>query len=137
MTINDHAEAIRALLEADNAPPALVVYRGKVPTGATPPYVVVYISHVSPEKAESQGLDGRSTRIVVRATCHSVGGNEDAALAVAQRVSDALLDVTPSIAGRSCWPIRHELGEDPRRDESTGTQVQDKLDVYRLETLPS
>lgn len=137
MTINDHAEAIRALLDADNTPPALVVYVGAVPAGTLPPYVCVYFSHVNPEQAESQALDGASTRVVMRAICHSVGGNATAAMAVAQRVSTTLLDVRPVISGRTCFPIRHELGEDPRRDESTGTQIQDKLDVYRLETLPS
>lgn len=137
MTINDDAAAMLALLEADNVPPALVVLDGRVPTGVVAPYVLVYFSSHMPEQAESQGLDSRSTRRVTRAICHSVGGNAEAARAVAERVQQALLDVAPTITGRSAFPIRHELGEDPRRDESTGGQTHDKLDVYRMETLPA
>ncbi len=136
MSINDDAAAMLALLEADNIPPALVVHDGKVPTGVVPPYVLVYFSSHMPEQAESQGLDHRSRRRITRAMCHSVGGNAAAARAVAERVQQALLDIVPTISGRSAFPIRHELGEDPRKDEGTGGQVQDKLDVYRLETLP-
>lgn len=136
MSINDDAAAMLALLDADNVSPALVVLDGKVPTGVEPPYVLVYFSSHMPEGAESQALDHRSRRRITRATCHSVGGNAAAARAVAERVQQALLDIQPTITGRVAFPIRHELGQDPRRDESTGGEVQDKIDVYRLETLP-
>lgn len=136
MTINDDAAAMIALLEADNVPPALVVFDGVVSPGTNPPYVVVYFTDLMPEDAESRALDGRSQRRMTRATVHGVGGNAAAARAVAQRVQQAWLDIAPTVAGRSAFPIRHELGQDPRRDESTGRLVQDKVDTYRLETLP-
>lgn len=140
MTVQDHATAFQVLLEhaPPEAPaPALEVHMGAVPPRAQPPYVVVYLSDSDPEDADSRPLNGRSERFVMRATCHSVGGNETAALAVAQRVRAALLDVRPTVAGRTCQPIRREDGQPVRRDESTGTVVQDKVDVYRLESVPA
>lgn len=134
--IDEHAAAVLALLDADNASPALVVLDGKVPTGVAPPYVLVYVADNDPEQAESQSLTGRSERYVVRAYCHSVGSNGQAARMVADRVRAALLDVVPTVAGRSCFPIRREDGQPPQRDESTGTLVMDRVDVYRLESLP-
>lgn len=134
--IDEHAAAVLALLDADNAFPPLVVLDGKVPNGTVPPYVLVYFADNDPELADSTPLTGRSDRYVVRAYCHSVGDNGQAARMVADRVRAALLDVVPTVAGRQCFPIRREDGQPPQRDESTGTLVMDKVDVYRLESLP-
>lgn len=135
--INEHAAAMLALLDADNSPPALVVLDGKVPTGQTLPYVLVYFDDTDPELAESRPLTGDSERHVLRAICHSVGANGQAARMVADRVRSALLDVVPTVTGRVCLPIRREDGQPPQRDEQTGTAVFDKVDVYRLESLPA
>jgi hypothetical protein len=135
--INTHADAIMALLDGDNTAPALVVFKGSVPAATAPPYVCVYFADADPEQPDSRPLDGTPQRFMIRAYVHSVGGNETAALAVAQRVRTALLNVVPNIAGRSCFPIRREEGQPIRRDESTGGLVQDKADVYRLESEPA
>ena len=71
------------------------------------------------------------------AYCHCAGGNQIAARAVAQRVRAALLDVTPTVTGRKCWPIRREAGQLVDRDESTGLLVMDGVSVYRLESVPA
>jgi hypothetical protein len=55
---------------------------------------------------------------------------------VADRVRTPLLDVVPTVAGRRCWPIRREVGQPMKRDESTGALLQNKVDVYRLESVP-
>lgn len=135
--IQEHAAAILALLDADNTPPALVVLDGKVPTGQARPYVLVYCTDTNPELADSRPLTGASERFVMRAICHSVGDNGHAARMAADRVRAALLDVVPVVAGRNCMPIRREDGQPPQRDESTGVLVMDKVDVYRLESLPA
>ncbi len=139
--INEHADAYMALLEADDASPALVVFKGGIPKTLMPPpdppYVVVHFVDMDPENAESRSLAGRSDRFVQRAYAHSVGGNETAAIAVAQRVRAAWLDVVPAIAGRQCFPIRREESQPPHRDESTGRTIHDRVDVYRLESLPA
>ncbi len=134
--INEHAAAMLALLDADNDPPALVVLDGKVPTGTVAPYVLVYFDDTDPELPDSRPLTGASQRHVVRAICHSVGGNGQAARMVADRVRTALLDVVPTVTGRTCMPIRREDGQPPQRDEQAGG-VWDKVDVYRLESVPS
>lgn len=136
MTVQAHAAALLALLDADNTPPALVVLDGHVPAGQQPPYVLVYLRGVSPEDAESRSMAGPSERFVLTATCHSVGATAMAARVVAQRVRAALLDVRPTVAGRSCFPIRHEESVEPQRDETTGVLLMDQVDVYRLESVP-
>lgn len=131
--IQAHADAILGLLRADLG---LAVHDGHVPDGATPPYVLVYIADADPQGVSSP-LTGESKRHVTRAYCHSVGGNHIASRAVAQRVRTALLDVTPTVAGRTCWPIRREEGQPAERDETTGTPLIDMVDIYRLESVPA
>lgn len=135
--IQAHADAMLALLDADNGPPPLVVLDGAVPTGQRPPYVLIYFTDADPEQSGSRRLTGESRRHVTRAYSHSVGGDAVAARGVAQRVRAAWLDVVPVIAGRTCFPIRREEGQPAERDETTGTLVMDQVDVYRLESFPS
>jgi hypothetical protein len=136
-----HADALLALLRADENltvyPPPEPEPGQVVPVGARPPYVSVHVRvTVPPEGVRS--ITGEADRVVARAYCHSVGANDAQARLVAGRVMAALLNVRPVIAGRSCWPIRHEAsGGEPARDESTGTAVVDQIDVYRLETTPA
>ncbi|MBX6358154.1 MAG: hypothetical protein IRZ05_20185 [Micromonosporaceae bacterium] len=132
--IQAHADAILDLLRAD---PDLNVHDGHVPDGSEPPYVLVYIADSDPEQSNSHSLTAESERHVMWAYCHCVGANQIAARAVAQRVRAALLDVTPTIPGRVCWPIRREEGQPADRDESTGQVVVDLVDVYRLESVPA
>lgn len=140
MTYQAHAAAVLGLLDADNGPPALVFYDGAVPTGALPPYVVVYFSYDQPEPAiDTQGssMEAGSVRVDCHAYCHSVGSNGAAARAVAARVRSALLDATPAVSGRQVFPIRHVDNQPMQRDESTGVLVMDQVDVYRLSTVPA
>lgn len=135
--IQEHAAAVLALLDADNTAPALVVLDGKVPTGQTLPYVLVYFDDTDPELHDSRPLTGASQRHITRAIAHCVGANAQAARMVADRVRTALLDVVPTVTGRTCLPIRREDGQPPVRDETTGTAVFDSVNVYRLESVPS
>lgn len=137
MTINDHAFAMTNLLAAELGPPPLVWFDGHVPDGTSPPYALVYFADADPELPDSRPLDGKPQRFVQRAYVHSVGANATAARVVAERVRQAWLNVTPTIAGRSCFPIRREDGGPPQRAESTGGLVMDKTDIYRLESEPA
>jgi hypothetical protein len=133
-----HADAGLNLLRAVVSPtPALVVYDGKVPDGATAPYVVVYTHVEQPRDAEGNALDGTSKTVTARWICHCVGGDGIAARAVAQRVRGALLDVRPVIAGRECGLISEEQSLPPTRDETTGALVMDAVRIYRLRTEPA
>jgi hypothetical protein len=139
MTYQDHTAAVLGLLDADNGPPPLVFYDGVVPSTGAPPYVLVYFAFDQPEAAqdiESSDLTMATRRVDCLAYCHSVGNNAAASRAVAARVRAALLDVTPTVAGRIAFPIRHIENSPVRRDETTGVLVMDQVDVYRLSTVP-
>lgn len=135
MTVRGHADAVLALLAGASGTP-LKVYDGAVPTGGVPPYVLLYFADADPEAADNRPLEGGSQRFVLRVYAHCVGGNAAAARALGDRVRSALLDAVPVVAGRECFPIRREDGSPPQRDESTGTLVMDRVDVYRLESVP-
>lgn len=141
MTYQLHAASILALLDADDVSPALVVRDGVVPSGSVPPYVLVYFAVDSPEAGIDFGgtsdLSYSSRRVDCYAYCHSVGGNGAAARAVAARVRAVLLDVVPTITGRTAFPIRLTESQPPVRDETTGVLVMDQVDVYRLSTIPA
>lgn len=133
--IDEHAAAFLALLDADNAPPPLNVHDGKVPDGTDPrvsPYVLVYFDSNDPE----DDFEARPYTFTLTATCHSVGGNAQAARMVADRVRTAAYNVTPTVSGRSCYPIEREPGMPPQRDESTGSLVMDQIDTYVLQSIP-
>lgn len=140
MTYAAHAQAILALLDADNDPPPLVFFDGYVPDKTAPPYVVVYFAIDSPAAEMDLGvsdLTAASRRVDCHVYCHSVGSTGSAARSVASRVRAALLDATPTVSGRTCFPIRHVENQPAVRDESTGVLVMDQVDVYRLSSVPA
>lgn len=132
-----HIDAAMDRLRADGS---LTVYpdaEGLVPLAPSPPYVRVYTAIERPADASGNDLGGSSGTWTVRWYCHCVGATEYAAAAVAMRVRSALLDVRPTVAGRACGPIRQDAGQPTTRDESTGIAVYDRVDVYRLTTMPA
>jgi hypothetical protein len=140
MTIQQHAYAVLGLLAADVGPPPLAVYDGFVPNLTEPPYVVVYFSLISPEAesdTQTSNLLAESKRVDFWIYANCVGSNGIAARAVSGRVRSALLDVTPAVTGRFCWPIRHVENQPAVRDETTGRLVMNQVDVYRLSSIPN
>jgi len=129
------ADALLALLRARpiTVYPATGGGPSTVPVGATPPYVAV---HFVTEHANGDRLDTKSTRTRTRAYAHCVGANDIAARAMADQVQTAWLDVVPSIAGRNCFPIRHETSRDPYSTEPVALTTVTITAVYRLESVP-
>jgi hypothetical protein len=135
-----HTRAVLARLDADNVSPALVVLNGKVPTGQVLPYVLVYFRIRTPsgrEVPDQVSLESTSDVLDVSAYCHSVGENQDAALSVADRVRSALLGVELVIANRACYPIWHADSSPADRDERTGQDFYDLVDVYQFRSIPA
>lgn len=135
-TVEDHAAAGLALLVADAN---LTVFDGKVPLGAPNAYVVVYTFRLRPDglaAPDAVPLTGTSNAVDMRLYCHCVGATAAAARLVQGRVEAALLDVTPVVASRSCFPIRLLDGQQAQRDEETGTPVFDIVDVYGWRSVP-
>lgn len=140
--IQDHADAFLALLtDAPGGPPDLVVHDGAVPSGGTPPYALAYVFIETPDgftAPDKISLTYASTAINARAYVHCVGANAVAARAVAGRVRAAVLDVTLTVAGRSCFPVRWLEGQPPQRNEEIpGTTIFDQVDVYGFSSVPS
>lgn len=137
-----HAAALLDLLRAN---PLLVVFpaedgepgsnQGMVPPGTAPPYVAV---HITGGPVVGETINRASSRAVYSADCHCAAESHDGALAIADLVMAALLDVRPTITGRRCYPIRHEPGSDraPRLDESVSPVVWSRVVTYRLESIP-
>jgi hypothetical protein len=134
--IKEHAAAVLALLDADNAVPPLVVYDGVVPSDTDPsltPYVLVRFSELSPEL----NFRGVTHTFALRITCHCVGGTDSAVRTVADRVRTALLDVTPTVSGRVCYPIRWEESAARPVQERTGMDVASMILGYVLRSVPA
>lgn len=134
------ALAVLALLDADNTAPALVVYDGEVPTGGVPPYVLVYFRFPRPDasqRPDASDLSFDQLVVTTTATVHAVGTSAASARTVAARGAAALLNVTPTVAGRTCSPIRWVDGQDAQRDEQMLTTLFDQVDVYEFTSHPA
>jgi len=129
--LDDHASAVLALLEAA---PNLTVYDGSVPQNTAGSYVVAYFSA---DTERSDRLTAQTTASLLRVTTHSVAPNPTAARRLADKVRTALLDVTPTVADWQSWPIRHDVGLPPQRDESTGKPVFDAIDAWTWQATPA
>jgi hypothetical protein len=136
----DHVEVFLALLRA--APPVgspMVVHHGRVPNGSVPPYVLAYFTTTRPD---GTSLTNEQDEAVTRAILHCVAGQAldgdgTAVTALADRVEAAVLGVTPTVPGRSCWPIRDDGDSPPPEvDESTDIAVWTQRVGYRLSSVP-
>jgi hypothetical protein len=142
--IQDHFDAFKALLSAaPGGPPSLVVCDGIVPDGTNPPYTLVYFAIQTPDglvAPDAVNLTADSDVIDARAIVHSVGADPQAARAAraqAGRARAALLNVTLTITGRTCFPIRWIDGQPPQRNEEVpGSPVFDQVDVYGFRSVP-
>jgi hypothetical protein len=133
-----HKQVFLDLLDADDVSPPLVVLDGQV-AGQAPPYVLLYIALRTPsgvDEPDKVSLEATSDVLNATAYCHSVGGGQHAALAVADRVRAALRGVVPVIANRVCFPIGQVDGQPVQRDETTGVPVFDQVDVWQFTSLP-
>jgi len=136
MTDGLDQELANAGLDLLRADPDLTVFDGAVanptPDIKSDPWVLVYTTISWPTGAPGDALDGLSGSPTVRWICHCVGGNAEAARAVAQRVRTQLLNQRPVIAGLDLGMIRFEQGDPPGRNEMTGELVMDAVVIYRL-----
>jgi hypothetical protein len=133
-----HADAVLGLLHAALDPVPILVFDGKVddptPNVAAQPWVLVYLQPTWPTDGTGNTLDGQSRTYLLRVFTHSTGATAAAARAVGGMVRAALLDVRPTVAGRVTGLIRWVDGNPPDRDETLGTLVMDKVDVWELVT---
>lgn len=131
-----HIDAGLGPLRAQAAIPTFPDAEGNAPTPLQPPYRRVYTAIERPVDGQANALDGRSATWVTTFYIHHVGKNEYACAALAMQTRIALLDLRPVIAGRSCGMFRQDASQPTQRDESTGTAVFDRLDVYSFVSGP-
>lgn len=143
MTRQLHAAAILTQLTAAPGVPAMVVHDGKVPDapdpGAVPPYAVVRFTFRKLTATESPGttaLDFDSATYRVDATVHSVGRDSRATRGVAMRAETQLLNWTPTVANRSCTPMRQIESVTLEPNEAMGVPVEQQTDIYRFVSQP-
>jgi hypothetical protein len=140
-TEHDLLDAAPALLRLDAGPPALVVWPdadGNVPT--SPDVMAGYVrwyGHTEwPKGADGNALDGASTTATTRWYIHCVAATEYSAAGLADRVRTALLDVRPTVTGRSCGLVYMEASELTNRSELAGTPTYVRTVVYAMVSVP-
>ncbi len=128
--IRDHVTAVLALISADTN---VTVYDGRVPNEPTLPYVVV---RTDTGRRERSALPASSDRLTLRIWATSVGLTRTSAQVVSERVTAALLDVRPTVASRSCFPITSVNSQPARVDDVVQSLVY-VLDEFELVSIPA
>lgn len=133
MTAQAHAAAVLSMLTG------VTVYDGTVPAAPSFPYVVLYISPILAHENDLTMVSSRQ-EYDVHLTC--VGATAASARIMADRVASALLDKTPTVTGRQCWPLRVVFANRAHEDRDvfipgTATHPVYMVTVYRLISIPS
>jgi hypothetical protein len=145
MTRQLHAAAVLARLQAaPPASPAMVVHDGRVPDspdpGAVPPYAVVRFSFrklTATESPASTSLTFDSVTYQIEVTVHSVGEDARTTRGVATRAEGQLLNWAPTVANRTCTPLRQISTETLPANEAMGVPVEEQADTYRFVSQPA
>lgn len=98
----------------------LLVFDGSPPNLTDPPYVVVWPSY---DTENIDRLTMEQTNAVLRFTVHCVGTSSRAARGLADAVRAQLRNTKLDVEGYKCWPIRHEYGLPPQRQEPSDTWI--------------
>lgn len=141
MSRQDHAAPILARLNAAPGTPAATAYDGGVPPGVTPPdqYWAVRFAFrklTATESPATTSLTFDSVTYQVDVTVHSVGPDSRSIRGVASRAEAQLLNWTPTVAGRSCTPLRQIESSTLPVNEAMGVPVEQAVDVYRFKSSP-
>lgn len=137
-----HAAAVLERLAAIVITPATPAYDGKVPDNITLPpryYVVRFVFRklTAGESPATTPLSFDSVTYRVDATVHSVGTDARDTRGVATRAEAQLLNWRPTIAGRSCTPLRQVESTTLEPNEQMGVAVEQQVDIYRFQSQPA
>jgi len=128
--IGAHRSAIKALLGA--LPVQLTFYSGgQVPDEPTFPYAVLYMD-TSIE--DGTHLCGDTDMATFRFQVTSVGLSDDSAVIVADAARTLVLDVRPTVAGRSCTRIRKETSIPVRADKDVTDTATSLHPMFAVDT---
>lgn len=126
--IRAHTAAVLSLI--DN----VTVFLSRAPGGTTPPYVVL---HPDQGNASATSLGGDSDWRPWRFQTTCVGSTPEQTQWAAERVEGNLLDVTPTVTGRKCSPIRKETSIPIDRDEDVQPPVFIARDTWVHSSIPA
>lgn len=127
---NDHAGAVVALLQGAG----LTVYDARVPDSPTLPYVVLY---AEPGLLQRSALAATSGWLDWPFQVTAVGKERSQAAWAAQKARAALVDVAPTVTGRTCSPILQDSSQPITRDDDITPPVFYVAAGYRLLSVPS
>lgn len=127
-----HVEAFAGLIDA--VANVTVYADTPVPNTPTYPYVAVYGNQGVPEEAT---FDSQSTTVPFTFQTTVVGKTQAQARALADRVQGALIDVRPTVAGRSCGLITKQASQPIRLDTSVTPPVFIAVDVWAFASVPA
>lgn len=129
------AEHVTAFADLVDAVANVTVYAdGKVPNSPTLPYVVIYGNQGMPENASMADVS-EWQHFTAQTTC--VATSQLSARALADRVQTALLDVRPTVAGRSSGQISKVSSQPVRVDNDVTPPLFYAVDVWSFTTVPS
>jgi len=123
-----HVDAIKALLSAAN----LTTTVGEAGDNPETPYVVLY---PSPGQAIGENLKTPTGDMLVDFQLTCVGESVEQALWLHDKAREAIDHVTPTIAGRTAWPIWSDEAPQPiRRDDQLNPPVFVAVSRWSLRT---
>lgn len=130
--IVEHVEAFAGLIDAVAN---VTVYADEpVPNTPTFPYVAVYGNQGVPVEAT---FDSQSTTVPFTFQTTCVGKTQGQLRALADRVQAALVDVRPTVAGRSCSQLTKVASQPVRLDTSVTPPVFIAVDVWAFTSVPA
>jgi len=132
--IVEHAQAVIALIDAVAN---VTIYGSElepVPAKPTYPYVVVYANQGLPENAS---MSDRSDWVHVGFQTTCVAQSQAQARALADRVQPALLDVRPTVTGRTCGQISKTSSQRVRPDLDINPPVFYAVDTWTFLSVPA
>lgn len=110
------AVAILALVRS-SVPVTCAIYEGQAPSGAEPPYAVLYFDSGRKSAFERNILNEAPRDLRYQTTC--VGSTPEQARWVADKVGAALYGAVPAVPGRLVWPVIEESSQPIRRDDES------------------
>jgi hypothetical protein len=127
MTAQLHVTAVLGLLTGAG----VTCHDGAVPANPSYPYAVLYINEGDHDETDLTSASRQQTYDV---QITAVGATAASARICATKARVALVDVIPTVAGRTCWPVRED-----RDITLTGTATHPfyAVDTYRVASLPS
>ena len=134
-----HAAVVLDRLRSHGAS-ALTVFDGKVDPAVVPPYLLVRCSlqWLGPEaRPDAVNLAGTVKAATCTARIYAVGKTEDASRILFDQVTEALLNWRPTMAGRSCTPMRHEDSFETPADERTGVAYHELGAIWAFTSHPA